>query len=269
MNPGPVPTVNAGRHVGLPVHTGEVVSTPWLHCAISESLPCSSCVDAQPIAALHLETTTMLKSFAAHEVEAMRRDAKMRVRAGGAILAKVLDQIAAVHGYRNWSLLQKNGSISPDESQPYPCGWAGDPSGRCRCHPDAIARYRGRISGPLLERIDLHVEVPRLPPTELRPDAPPGEASDAVRARVVRARERQHARAGRCNAHLDQSQTNAICRLAPEDQAMLENAIDLLQLSARSMHRILRVARTIADLAGSADILGPHVAEAIGYRRGE
>ena len=152
---------------------------------------------------------------------------------------------------------------------PCPCGWAGDPSGRCRCHPDAIQRYRAKISGPLLERIDLHLEVPRLPPAELRPDAPPGESSDVVRARVVRAREVQRQRAGRCNAHLDQSETNAVCRLAPDDQAMLENAIDLLQLSARSMHRILRVARTIADLAGSTDILGPHVAEAIGYRRGE
>jgi magnesium chelatase family protein len=152
---------------------------------------------------------------------------------------------------------------------PCPCGWAGDPSGRCRCHPDAILRYRSKISGPLLERIDLHLDVPRLPPAELRPDAPPGESSDVVRARVVRARDVQRQRAGRCNAHLDQSETNAVCRLAPDDQAMLESAIDLLQLSARSMHRILRVARTIADLAGSKDILGPHVAEAIGYRRGD
>jgi magnesium chelatase family protein len=152
---------------------------------------------------------------------------------------------------------------------PCPCGWAGDPSGRCRCDPDAIQRYRAKISGPLLERIDLHVDVPRLPPAELRPDAPRGECSEVVRARVVRAREVQRHRAGRCNAHLDQSETNAVCRLVSDDQAMLESAIDLLQLSARSMHRILRVARTIADLAGSADILGPHVAEAIGYRRGE
>ena len=111
--------------------------------------------------------------------------------------------------------------------------------------------------------------MPRLPPSELRPDAPPGQSSAEVRTRVIRAREVQLQRAGRCNAHLDQSGTNAVCRLATEDQAMLENAIDLLQLSARSMHRILRVARTIADLAGSTDILGPHVAEAIGYRRGE
>jgi magnesium chelatase family protein len=152
---------------------------------------------------------------------------------------------------------------------PCPCGWAGDPSGRCRCHPDAILRYRSKISGPLLERIDLHIEVPRLPPAELRPDAPPGECSDVVRARVIRAREVQRQRAGRCNAHLDQSETNAVCRLAPDDQAMLENAIDLLQLSARSMHRILRVARTIADLGNSERILSAHLAEAISYRRGE
>ena len=152
---------------------------------------------------------------------------------------------------------------------PCPCGWAGDPSGRCRCHPDAILRYRGRISGPLLERIDLHLEVPRLPPAELRPDAPPGESSDTVRARVIRARARQHARSGCTNAHLDQSATNALCRLDPRDQALLEDAIDRLQLSARSMHRILRVARTIADLADSEHIASAHVAEAIGYRRGE
>jgi magnesium chelatase family protein len=137
-----------------------------------------------------------------------------------------------------------------------------------RLYAEAIQRYRDKISGPLLERIDLHVEVPRLPPAELRPDAPPGECSDVVRARVIRAREVQRQRAGRCNAHLDQSETNAVCRLAADDRAMLENAIDLLQLSARSMHRILRVARTIADLAGSAEILGPHVAKVIGYRRG-
>ncbi|TXH78002.1 MAG: ATP-binding protein [Lysobacteraceae bacterium] len=150
-----------------------------------------------------------------------------------------------------------------------PCGWAGDPSGRCRCHPEAILRYRSKISGPLLERIDLHVEVPRLPPAELRPDAPAGESSEEVRTRVVRARDAQLQRAGALNARLDQSATSRDCRLRPQDQAMLEAAIEHLQLSARSMHRILRVARTIADLAGSADILSAHVAEAIGYRRGE
>jgi magnesium chelatase family protein len=150
---------------------------------------------------------------------------------------------------------------------PCPCGWAGDPSGRCLCNDEAIRRYRARISGPLLERIDLHVEVPRLPPTQLRTDGPCGEPSAQVRSRVLAARTRQLARSERANAQLDQAQTNAFCRLTPRDSALLERAVDALQLSARSLHRILRVARTIADLAGSEAIDTPHLTEAIGYRK--
>src|SRR5690606_21336192 len=152
---------------------------------------------------------------------------------------------------------------------PCPCGWAGEPSGRCLCGADAIRRYRARISGPLLERIDLHVEVPRLPPTALRTDGTPGESSAAVRDRVLAARTRQQARGDAPNARLDQARTDAFCRLAPRDTALLERAVDSLQLSARSLHRILRVARTIADLAGSDAIETPHLTEAIGYRRME
>ena len=149
---------------------------------------------------------------------------------------------------------------------PCPCGWAGDASARCRCTPDLVRRYRARISGPLLERIDLHVEVPRLPPSALRAEAADGEDSATVRARVTAAHARQRARAGTLNARLDHGQMGLHCRLAPADQRLLEDAIERLQLSARSLHRITRVARTIADLAGEHTIGTAHLAEALGYR---
>ncbi|MEP6634280.1 MAG: YifB family Mg chelatase-like AAA ATPase [Luteimonas sp.] len=150
---------------------------------------------------------------------------------------------------------------------PCPCGWAGDPSGRCRCGSDTIRRYRARISGPLLDRIDLHVEVPRLHPLALRPDADDGESSAAVRSRIEQARERQLRRAGKINAQMTQAETMCHCRLADHDQALLERAIDALQLSARSMHRILRVARTIADLDAGTRIATAHITEALAYNR--
>ncbi|KAB7769156.1 YifB family Mg chelatase-like AAA ATPase [Xanthomonas maliensis] len=148
---------------------------------------------------------------------------------------------------------------------PCPCGWAGDPSGRCRCSGETIRRYRARISGPLLDRIDLHVDVPRLPPHLLRNGAA-GEDSATIRERVVQAHQRQLLRAGAPNARLDQAAIDRHCQLQADDQALLERAIEQLQLSARSMHRILRVARTIADLEGCADIATRHLTEAIGYR---
>lgn len=150
---------------------------------------------------------------------------------------------------------------------PCPCGWAGDRSGRCRCAVDGIQRYRGRVSGPLLDRIDLHVEVPRLEPHELRDDTPCGEDSSTVRSRVVAAREVQLGRSGKANAQLQPGELAQHCRLSTADRQLLEDAVERLQLSARSMHRILRVARTVADLEGSEDIRTAHVAEAIGYRQ--
>ncbi|MBS0581503.1 MAG: YifB family Mg chelatase-like AAA ATPase, partial [Proteobacteria bacterium] len=150
---------------------------------------------------------------------------------------------------------------------PCPCGYAGDPSGRCACTPEAIRRYRARISGPLLDRIDLQVEVPRVPLAELGDAAPPGESSATVRARVVAARERQMTRAGKANAALNARELRRDCALSAGDRALLERALDRLGLSARAYHRILRVARTIADLAGSEAIATVHLTEAIQYRR--
>src|SRR4249919_161375 len=150
---------------------------------------------------------------------------------------------------------------------PCPCGWAGDPSGRCRCSGEAVLRYRARLSGPLLDRIDLQLTVPRLAPHEMRSDSPRGEATAIVRERVVAARIRQHRRSGKTNAQLSQAETEHHCHLSGRDQTLLERAMEALQLTARATHRILRVARTIADLEDSERITTAHLTEAIGYRQ--
>ena len=145
---------------------------------------------------------------------------------------------------------------------PCPCGYQGDPSGRCRCSPDQIRRYRDRVSGPLLDRIDLQVEVPR----QSLNGREPGEASSPVRERVLAARSRQTDR-GIVNARLDVAGVREHCALAERQSRLLEQACERLQLSGRAHHRILRVARTIADLDGSDAIELAHLTEAIGYRQ--
>ncbi len=145
---------------------------------------------------------------------------------------------------------------------PCPCGYDGDPSGRCRCTPDQILRYRDRISGPLLDRIDLHVEVPR----QSLKDLPDGESTGKVRERVISAREIQAGRDA-INARLDVGGIRTHCDLTPKLSNLLEQACERLQLSARAHHRILRVARTIADLDGAERIEMTHLTEAIGYRQ--
>jgi len=151
---------------------------------------------------------------------------------------------------------------------PCPCGYAGDSDGRCHCTPDAIARYRGRISGPLLDRIDLISNVPRMPLSEL--DAKRGahdEDSASVRARVIAARRIATQRAGKPNAMLATRELERDCALGNSERTLLERALEKLSLSARAYHRVLRVARTIADLAGSECIAREHLAEAVQYRR--
>ena len=148
---------------------------------------------------------------------------------------------------------------------PCPCGYYGDPSGRCQCTPDQIRRYQGQTSGPLLDRIDLHVDVPPVSPALLQ-QAPASEGSDAVRARVVSARERQMVRQGCANACLSGQRRDDVCQLKTEDQSWLLDTIARLNLSARSYHRLLTVARTLADLSDDSYIGRPHLMEAIGFR---
>ncbi|WP_153110435.1 YifB family Mg chelatase-like AAA ATPase [Propionivibrio limicola] len=149
---------------------------------------------------------------------------------------------------------------------PCPCGHHGDPKGRCRCTPDQVSRYRGKLSGPLLDRIDLQIEVPALPAEALQ-QAPDGESSATVRARVMQARERQMRRQQKTNARLETREIDTHCQPDETGAALLKSAVTRLHLSARAYHRVLKVARSIADLAGSDAILAPHVAEAIQYRR--
>src|SRR5881296_2622761 len=153
---------------------------------------------------------------------------------------------------------------------PCPCGYLGDDARSCRCTPPLVDRYRARVSGPLLDRIDLHVEVPRVPVAALADDAPSEEPSAAVRARVEAARARQRRRLGPrsipLNAHIPGREVRRLCRIGPAGRRLLEAASERLGLSARAYTRILRVARTIADLAGEDEITTSHLAEAIQYR---
>lgn len=151
---------------------------------------------------------------------------------------------------------------------PCPCGYLGDTSSRCRCTGEQVARYRARISGPLLDRIDLHVEVPRVTAEQLNaPVASEGETSERVRARVEAARKRQIGRAGKPNQALAPGELDRDCPLDEAAQRLMSQAMQRLGLSARAYHRVLKVARTIADLAGSVEIETAHLSEAIGYRR--
>jgi magnesium chelatase family protein len=153
---------------------------------------------------------------------------------------------------------------------PCPCGYHGDRQRRCTCSPLAVQKYLGRVSGPLLDRIDLHVEVPAVRFRDLS-DTRAGEPSAAIRERVARAREIQRARyAGRAdihaNAHMAPRDITAFCTVNEGSDALLRTAISRLGLSARAYHRIIKIARTIADLEGGGDITTAHISEAVQYR---
>ena len=148
---------------------------------------------------------------------------------------------------------------------PCPCGYAFDSSNRCKCSADMVSRYRGRLSGPLMDRIDLHIDVPALPTTDLQSKTS-GEASADIRKRVIAARERQIKRQGVANAGLNPQLLDQFANLGESEQRIISMAQQRLNLSARAYHRVLRVARTIADLNNDEHITTGHLTEALSYR---
>ena len=151
---------------------------------------------------------------------------------------------------------------------PCPCGYLGDVSGRCHCTSEQVMRYRARVSGPLLDRIDMHLDVPRISHEVLRKGSPQGEETSAsIRVRVVAARNRALARSGKANSELTAKEVKHLCTLTEQGHQLLEQAMDKFGLSHRAYHRILKLARTIADLAESENIEVSHLSEAIGYRK--
>ncbi|GGJ08055.1 YifB family Mg chelatase-like AAA ATPase [Halopseudomonas pertucinogena] len=149
---------------------------------------------------------------------------------------------------------------------PCPCGYQSDPSGRCNCSPEQVQRYRSKLSGPLLDRIDLHLGMHN-EPFSLSSHAPARPSSEEAAAQVISARERQLHRQDCLNAHLDLGGTREHCRLSSADEAWLEQAVQRLGLSRRASHRALKVARTLADMEEATHIGRPHLAEALQYRQ--
>lgn len=151
---------------------------------------------------------------------------------------------------------------------PCPCGYLGDASGRCHCSSEQVSRYRARVSGPLLDRIDMHLEVPRVALDVLRKGAKEGEeSSQTIRGRVIAARQIAYPRQGKTNSELNAKEVKVYCELTEAGHRLLEQALEKFGLSHRAYHRILKLARTIADLAGSQTIEINHLSEAISYRK--
>ncbi len=153
---------------------------------------------------------------------------------------------------------------------PCPCGFFGDPRRSCTCGPLVVERYLSRVSGPLLDRIDIHIDVPAVSHRELSCDRS-GDPSEAIRERVAAARQRQLERFAErpgifANAHMGPRDLAPECRITQAADALLKSAIARLNLSARAYHRVLKISRTIADLAGAANVEAQHVSEAVQYR---
>lgn len=148
---------------------------------------------------------------------------------------------------------------------PCPCGYLGAGDDRCHCSPDQVLRYRRKISGPLLDRFDLHVPVNSVNTRHFQAPSQ-GEGSEQIRERVIASRDRQHGRQGKTNSRLSGQELDQVCALEESQRELLEDAMENLGLSARAYHRTLRVARTLADLEGVARVSTQHLTEALGYR---
>jgi len=152
---------------------------------------------------------------------------------------------------------------------PCPCGYYGDTQNNCRCTSEQVQRYQNKLSGPFLDRIDMHVEVPAVSHFELQQSSQTIEKSEQVKQRVIAAQQRQKTRRNHCNAHLSNKEIEQDCILSTDDEKILQKAMDKMKLSARAYHRILKLARTIADLDNSDNIQLHHLTESIGYRKTE
>jgi magnesium chelatase family protein len=167
-------------------------------------------------------------------------------------------------GVKQLRIIRTNGKKATQLCQ---CGYYGDSSGQCRCTPEKIQRYLEKVSGPLLDRIDLSIAMPRPVWDELNGRTPaPALDSGTLAAQVAECRQRQKQRAGKFNSDLNNREVERYCALASADEKLLENAMEKLKLSARAYHRILKMARTIADFEEKKDINQDHLIEAIAYR---
>jgi magnesium chelatase family protein len=236
------PTMGASRPFRTPHHTASVAALIGGDCRPGE-------VSLAHRGVLFLDE---LPEFARNALEALREP----LESGVVMLARA-----------------KRSSVFPARFQlvaamnPCPCGYHGDPRGRCHCGAGQVARYRNRVSGPLLDRIDLHVELPALPPKQLLAEArAEAERSACVARRVAAARCLQLERQGVLNARLGTHEGIPGCRLDAESRGLLGAAMSRLGLSARAHDRIVKIARTCADLAGAAEIRAAHVAEAVSFR---
>jgi magnesium chelatase family protein len=194
-----------------------------------------------------------LPEFSRHVLEVLREP----LESGSIIISRANHQ---VHYPAQFQLVSA--------MNPCPCGYYGDESNRCNCRYDQIEKYRGKTSGPLLDRIDLHINVPPLPKGTLSSNTAESSEDEHVAAReqVVKARARMLERNGKLNAHLSTAETNRYCQLTNQDRIMLDDVMHKLGMSARGFFKVLKVARTLADLMGEEKVTRPQIVEALAYR---